>query len=173
MRLPVRILQVIIDLFTSARFVVEGDSMLPTLAHGDWVLAVRPRFSWNQLRRGDIVVLLRPGGNSGVSIKRVIGLPGEDLRLEDGLVYMDGLLLEEQYVEVSVSQELAAERPEQILEWWTGPGEYVVLGDNRRDSQDSRRFGTVDQQNILGRVWFPCWPPKACGRLSGGGSVSS
>lgn len=172
MRLPLRIVQVIIDLFTSARIVVEGDSMLPALANGEWVLAVRLRYRWNQLRRGDIIVLRRPAGNPGISIKRIVGLPNEDLRLEDGLVYLDRVLLEEQYIDVSVSPELAATRPNQILEWWTGPAEYVVLGDNRQDSQDSRRFGPVDQQLILRKVWFRCWPPKAWGWLPKGGAVS-
>ena len=93
MRLPLRIVQVIIDLFTSARFVVDGASMLPTLADGESVLAVRPRYGCNQLRRGDIVVLRRSAPDSGISIKRIVGLPNEDLRLEDGLVYLDTVLV--------------------------------------------------------------------------------
>ncbi len=164
-RFPHRIVQVLVDLFTSARFVVDGDSMRPTLASGEQVLAVRPRYGWNQLRRGDIVVLRYPAGNSRNYIKRIIGLPNEDLRLEGGLVYLDGVLLEERYIDVPVSREFAATRPDQNREWWTDPGEYFVLGDNRQDSQDSRRFGPVDRKLILGRVWFRCWPPSGWGRV--------
>ena len=72
-----RVVQFIIDLFTSARFVVDGDSMLPTVASGESVLAVRPRYRWNRLRRGDIVVLRHPAGNSEKYIKRIKAL--EDL----------------------------------------------------------------------------------------------
>ena len=136
--------------------------MLPTLANGQSVLAVRPRFSWNQIRRGDIVVFRHPMLADRTYIKRIAGLPGEDLRVEGGLVYLNGVLMEEPYLNGP-----AANRPEHDREWWLGPNEYFVLGDNRSDSQDSRTFGPIDRRLILGRVWFLCWPPGAWGPIPG------
>ena len=157
-----RLGQTLLDLCTSARFVVDGDSMLPALAGGESVLAVRTRFSWNLLRRGDIVVLQHPVWKDHTYIKRIVGLPNEDILLEDGLIYLSGNLLQEAYLEG-----LVAGGSDDRQEWWLGPEEYLVLGDNRNDSQDSRAFGPIDQRLILGRIWLRCWPPRSWGRISG------
>ena len=156
MSLPTRLGQTVINLCSSSRFVVAGDSMLPALASGESVLAVRTKFSWNRLRRGDIVVLRHPVWEDRTYIKRVVGLPNEDIRLEKGLVYVAEGLLQEAYVNGPGSG-----NSDRSQEWWLGPEEYFVLGDNRNDSQDSRAFGPIGQQLILGRVWFRCWPPRA------------
>ena len=150
--------QTLSDLVSSARFVVRGDSMLPTLADGEAVLAMRPN---GCLLRGDIVVLRNPVLNDRTFIKRVVGLPNEVLRLDEGLVYVNDELLGEPYLERSFTEYQGA-----IREWWMGPDQYFVLGDNRRASQDdSRAFGFVDRRNILGRVWFRCWPPRSWGKV--------
>ena len=81
MKTVIFFLQGLVNIFFSARYRVEGDSMLPTLAHRESVLVVRTRFGWNGLRRGDVVVFERPSGGEGSCIKRVVGLPGEDVRL--------------------------------------------------------------------------------------------
>ena len=78
-------LQGLVNLFFSARYRVEGDSMLPSLAHRESVLVVRTRFTWNRLRRGDVVVFAGPDGREGIYIKRVVGLPGDDLPGDDRL----------------------------------------------------------------------------------------
>ncbi|MDP7084652.1 MAG: signal peptidase I [Dehalococcoidia bacterium] len=150
---PSRILQALIRLFSSARYVVNGDSMLPSLSSGESVLAVRLRLPGGRVRRGDVVVLRNPAGTGRFYIKRIIGLPGEDIRLEGGLVYVNEVPVEETYLNRGTAAPKGDRR-----EWWTGPEEYVVLGDNRNDSQDSRAFGPVNRHVILGRVWFRCWP---------------
>lgn len=145
-------------LVSAARFVVRGDSMLPTLVDGEAVLAVRPN---GRLRRGDIVILHNPVLKGRTFIKRVVGLPNEVLRLEEGLVYVNEELLSEPYLERPFTENQGA-----IREWWMGPDQYFVLGDNRRDSQDdSRAFGFVNWCNILGRVWLRCWPPRSWGKV--------
>ena len=150
--------QTLSDLVSSARFVVRGDSMLPTLVDGEAVLAVRPD---GPLRRGDIVILHNPLLKGRTFIKRVVGLPNEVLRLDEGLVYVNDELLGEPYLERPFTEYQGA-----IREWWMGPDQYFVLGDNRRASQDdSRAFGFVDRRNILGRVWFRCWPPRSWGKV--------
>ena len=162
-----RLLQGLIDLLTSARFVVDGDSMLPALADKEWVLAVRPRFSWNRLRRGDIVVVRHPVWVKRTYLKRIVGLPDEEIGLRDGRVYVEGSQLEEGYPTLRGGDGRRDDR-----DWWTGPEEFFVLGDNRGDSQDSRSFGPVTRQLIVGRVWLRCWPRRAWGRIDPGGGPS-
>ena len=137
--------------------------MLPSLAHGESVLVVRTRFRWNRLRRGDVVVFERPGGGEGNYIKRVVGLPGEDLKITGGRVFLDGEMLAEDYIQ-GAGQWLAGEAGGggiggQSEEWFNGPDEYFLLGDNRADSNDSRAFGPVPEGLIRGKAWFRCWPP--------------
>jgi len=143
-------LQGIANIFVSARFRVEGDSMLPLLRDGESVFVVRPRLTWNRLRRGDVVVFERPDGQGGVFIKRIAGLPGEDVRIASGLVYLDGDLIGENFVQNVPEAD--------TKEWFNGPDEYFLLGDNRGDSNDSRAFGPVAGSLIKGRAWFRCWP---------------
>ena len=138
--------------------------MLPALAGSHHLLLVSPRFPWNRLNRGDIVVLRHPMRTDDVYVKRIVGLPDEDIRLEGGLVYLNGALLEEHYPTIA-----PAPGQEHPKEWWTGPDEYFVMGDNRRDSRDSRAFGPVNRRLILGRVWFRYWPPRAWGPVAGPG----
>ena len=135
----------------SAWFRVEGDSMRPFLKHGESALVVRTRFSWNKLRRGDVAVFERPTAAGGTSIKRVIGLPGEDIKIAGGRVYVDGQLLAEDYV--------GGVTDEEEKEWFNGPDEYFLLGDNRAKSTDSRNHGPVAGEKVKGRAWVCCWPP--------------
>ncbi len=152
-RLLISFIQGLVNIFFSARFRVEGDSMAPALRHGESVLVVRTRFRWNRLRRGDVAVFASPsGGGGGTYIKRVVGLPGEDIKIAEGMVYIDGGLLAEDYAQGTKE---AAEK-----EWFNGPDEYFLLGDNRADSNDSRAFGPVSRDSIRGRAWFRCWPPE-------------
>ena len=143
------ICQAFVNIFFSAMFRVEGDSMLPSLSHGESVFVVRTRFTWNKLQRGDVAAFKRPGG---IYIKRVVGLPGEDIRIANGRVNLNGEAL------VEASTQGAACGEEQ--EWFNGPNEYFLLGDNRADSNDSRAFGPVPTDFIIGKVWFRCWPPS-------------
>ena len=92
----VPVCQAVVNIFFSARFRIEGDSMLPSLSHGQSVFVVRIRFKWNRLRRGDVAVFQRPGG---IYIKRVVGLPGEDIRISEGQVYLNGVAMAEAYTQ--------------------------------------------------------------------------
>ncbi|MEC8856232.1 MAG: signal peptidase I [Chloroflexota bacterium] len=143
-------LQGFANIFFSARFRIEGDSMLPLLRHGESVFVVRPRLTWNRLRRGDVVVFERPGGQGWVYIKRIAGLPGEDIKIAGGWVFVDGNLLGEEFVQDASK--------DGTKEWFNRPDEYFLLGDNRGDSNDSRSFGPVSGELIKGRVWLRCWP---------------
>ena len=151
-------LQGLVNIFFSGRYRVEGDSMLPSLAHRESVLVVRTRFRWNRLRRGDVVVFERPGRGGGIYIKRMVGLPGEDFKIAGGRVYLDGKMLGEEYIQGVGEMENDGDADHR--EWFNGPDEYFMMGDNRTDSDDSRAFGPVPGGSIKGRAWFRCWPPK-------------
>jgi signal peptidase I len=136
--------------------------MSPTLASGQYVLAGPLRVRKEQLVRGDIVVIRHPVQQHRRYVKRIIGLPDEHVRLQGGLVYVNDSLLEEAYLNGRPNQHKDYDR-----EWWLGPEEYFVMGDNRGDSQDSRAFGPVHRALIMGRVWFRYWPLGAWGKVSG------
>ena len=160
--LPVRLVQGLLNLVASARYRVEGDSMLPTIAGKQHVLVAPLTFPWNRLHRGDIVLLRHPVLAHRTYIKRVIGLPDEEIRLERGLVYVNGQLLDEAYLGGQSGNWKGGPQ-----EWWMGPEEYFVAGDNRSDSlDDSRAFGPVNRNLILGRVWFRYWPLAAWGPIA-------
>jgi len=139
----------------SARFRVEGDSMLPTLCDGESVLVVRPGSRWTRINRGDLVIFEHPNGQGGVYIKRVVGLPGEDIKIAEGGVFWDGNLLGEDYIR---SGPIVDASRADTKEWFNGPDEYFLLGDNRGDSHDSRVFGPLAGDQIKGIAWVRCWP---------------
>ena len=159
------------SLAASSRFVVSGDSMLPNFDHDQYIL-VRRLDRVEGPRRGDVVVFqhhLRPGISL---LKRVVGLPGDRVRVTEGRVYVDGRLLEEPYLHGG-TQAPAAAAPRSSggagpgTEWTLHEGQYFVLGDNRSHPHpdDSRRFGPVEMGSIVGAAWFRYWPPSAWGRL--------
>jgi signal peptidase I len=162
-------------------FRVDGNSMEPTLTHSEMLIINRRaytsldinavldalpgvdrnsedrRYLFNPPQRGDIVVFRPPGTSSDPYIKRIVGLPGETVEIREGAVFIDGNRLEENYVSSSTS--------------WRGGGgsdqtqltipedEYFMLGDNRENSSDSRSFGTVPKDDIIGKSWLAYWPP--------------
>ena len=137
-----------------SHFRVHGDSMLPALRHGD-LLHVVPR-SWTHhgFRRGAVVIAESPGMPGEFWIKRVIGLPGEFVMPDDsGRVLIDDVPLPEPYLFPTRSS--TAHTPP----WLCDDHEYFLMGDNRADSNDSRRYGPVPLQTIIGRVWLR-WPPR-------------
>ena len=92
-------------------------------------------------------------------MKRVIGVPGDTVEIRDGLVYINGVPLDEPYMSTCSSQ---------WCDVTVGPREYFVLGDNRPQSDDSRNWGMVPEENIIGRAWLSYWPPGKFGLLFSG-----
>jgi signal peptidase I len=136
--------------------------MLPTLTNGQYVLAGALNLPWNQPGRGRIVVLRHPLQNHRIYIKRIVALPDESLYLKGGATYVNDSMLDEPYL-----NQLQYPRRDDGREWWMGPEEYFVMGDNRSDSEDSRIFGPVRRDLIVGTVWFRYWPLRAWGRVHG------
>jgi signal peptidase I len=136
---------------------VEGSSMLPQLRDQDRLFINKFAYHFEKIERGDIVVFYYPRDPSTSYIKRVIALPGDDLRVEKGLVYVNGALISEPYV------------PEQFkdfrsVEDSTIPsGQYFMMGDHRSNSSDSRDFGPVKRGLIYGKAAVVYWPEVDAG----------
>ncbi len=122
---------------------VEGDAMAPTLADGERVTVTKVV---QPLTRGDIVVFEHPRERSRMFLKRIVGLPGEQIEITDGGVTIDGRPLDDPYV-LAANRSKAHWGPTRIQD-----GEYFVLGDNRRNSEDSRHWGAVPRELIRSKV---------------------
>jgi len=127
---------------------VVGMSMVPTLSNSERYLLNRWVFHVRQPRRSEVVVLRDPSDN-GYSVKRVIGVGGETIALKEGKVYVNGRKLVEPYLPPTTPTYGCSVRDEVFH---CAPGTYFLLGDNRKNSIDSRTYGPVPRQNILGLV---------------------
>lgn len=141
-------------------YLVRGESMTPALRNGDVVLVTGLGRTESRPTRGDIVVAREPPPDGRRTIKRVVGLPGETVRFEEGLLYVDGGPLAEPYL-----GGLPAVLGLGEATWTVGPGEYFLLGDNRAHSTDSKDYGPVERSRIIGRAWWRYWPPGRAGRV--------
>ncbi len=140
------------------QFAVEGESMLSTLHDGDRVLVNRLSYRLHDPRRGDVVVLQRFDGNATERdlIKRVIGLPGETVEVRDCVVYIDDRQLEETYIDMAIQARDGCGGEQSPVE--VPDGSVFVLGDHRGASQDSRVFGPVTEDLLIGRAFVIIWP---------------
>jgi signal peptidase I len=159
-------------------FKVDGLSMAPTLQHGQYLLVNRAiyfnvdvelarrvntalpavgdrAYLFATPQRGDIVVLWPPSSSDRPYIKRVIGLPGETIAIRNGVVTINGVALDENYIKAPPAYVMAPRK--------VGTGEYFVLGDNRNNSSDSHLFGTVQADHIVGKAWISYWPAPLIG----------
>jgi signal peptidase I len=134
----------------SARVRVDGFSMQPTLEDNELVLVNKMAYWLGQPKRGDIVVFRYPVNPSEDLIKRVIGLPGDVVKIQDGKVFINGLGVSEPYI---------AAAPEYFGEWVVPEGQLFVLGDNRNDSLDSHEWGVLPLENVIGKAVLIYWPP--------------
>lgn len=148
---------VLIGVFLVQPFRVEGASMEPLLADGERILVDKLAYRVGEPSRFDVVVLRTETG--ATLVKRVIALPGERVETRGGRLLVDGRLLREPYVEAGRATD--EDRAALVL----APGQYWVLGDNRRVSVDSRRLGPVSRSELRGRAVVRYWPPGKLGRL--------
>ncbi len=145
-------------MFVAEPFVVSGSSMLPNYHDKDYLIVDRLTYHSSQPQRGDVVVLKYPKDTSQFFIKRIIGLPGETISFSQGHVFItnaqnpDGWQLNEPYLP---SQVETVAGPNAVT---LGSGEYFVLGDNRTASSDSRVWGILPYDDIVGKVWVRIFP---------------
>ena len=149
---------------------VIGLSMYPSLDDNDYLIANKLDYRLHPPQRGDVIIMRDPFDSSKDFIKRVIALPGEDLLIKDGRVYINGHLLNEPY--------LRTDEPWNNNANWPPPGsqdagqartipadQYFVMGDNRNASSDSRVFGSVARDRIEARAWLRIWPLANMGTI--------
>jgi signal peptidase I len=136
-------------------FIVKGESMVPTFQTGDYLIIDEISYRFTNPQRGDVVVLRYPLDESQRFIKRVIGLPGETVRIKNGAVRVvtggQELLLDETYVPKNSFTD-------GDINITLGPDKYFVLGDNRPFSYDSRRWGVLPRKDIIGKAFFRVLP---------------
>ena len=137
--------------------VVVGSSMEPGLREGQRLLINKVVYFFHEPERGDIIVFHPPGNQQADYIKRVIALSGDTIEIKKGITYVNGSQLNEPYIKDSPRGNF---KEDTIPE-----SEYFVLGDNRNNSNDSRKGWTVSQQNIIGKAWLSIWPPNEWGLI--------
>lgn len=139
-----------IRLFLVQPFYVEGASMEPNFYQNEYLIIDEISYRFNAKERGEVIIFKNPKDTKSYFIKRIIGLPGETVSVENGKVFVGGEQIDEPYIEnFSSDTHLAVTLAE---------NEYFVMGDNRTNSLDSRQLGPIHKDYIIGRVWIRGWP---------------
>src|SRR5246127_5013323 len=138
---------------------VEGTSMMPSLDDQERIFVNKFVYRWEPIERGDIVVFRYPRDPSKSYIKRVIGVPGDRIRIDTGQLYVNDQAIEEDYVPSAYTDERS------YAEIVVPAHSYFVLGDHRSMSHDSRDFGPVKEGYVFGKAVFGYWPMEKLGRL--------
>ena len=133
--------------------------MMPRLVDQQRIFVNKFVYHFEEIRRGDIIVFRFPLDSSKSYIKRVVGLPGDDVEIAQGELIVNGAYVSEPYV----SERYGDQRSYPLIR--VDPGYYYVLGDRRSTSNDSRTWGTVERSSIIGRAVFAYWPPARFGVL--------
>lgn len=137
-------------------FIVRGDSMEPNFYNGDYILIDELSFRFHEPKRGEVIVFRPPQNSSNPYIKRIVGLPGEEIEIKNGEIIVVNekgkvFLDESSYLPSGINTPGSVKI---IL----GENEYFVLGDNRQFSSDSRGFGSLQREDIVGRAFLRAWP---------------
>jgi signal peptidase I len=153
------VIAIIVILFLYQPVKVEGTSMMPSLVNQERIFINKFVYRFSDIHRGDTVVFQFPQDPSKSYIKRVIGIPGDVVSVEQGTVYLDGKPLDEPYVKPENRDTHSATTVALKAD------EYYVLGDHRNSSNDSRNWGTVKRSYIYGKAVFVYWPLDRLGLL--------
>ncbi|MEM9776128.1 MAG: signal peptidase I [Chloroflexota bacterium] len=135
----------------SQNFRIEGASMEPTLQEGQYLIVNRLSYFLDEPKRGDIIVLHFPNDRSRDFIKRIAGLPGDTVSISNGEVRVNDVLIDEPYIKDPSPNNQT---------WVVTEDHYFVMGDNRRNSSDSRSWSFLPEEDIIGEAWVVYWPPK-------------
>ena len=148
----------VIRYFLAQPFLVSGASMAANFNSGDYLVVDEITYRFDGPKRGDVIVFRYPNDPGTFYIKRIVGLPGEKIKVEDGSVYVDGKKIEEPYL----GEEVKTLGDADIV---LGESKYFVLGDNRYHSFDSRSWGLLDKKHIVGLARLRLFPFNAIGIL--------
>ncbi len=158
---------VLIYMFVAQPNEVKGSSMFPNFEDKDYLLTDKLSYRFGSPQRGDVVVFKAPVTESCAEteceyIKRIIGIPGDRIKVAGGKVYLNGELFKENYLPDGTKTSPGtynAEGVEKVIP----PNQYLCFGDNRGHSRDGREFGPVTKDRIVGRAFFRYWPSKSFG----------
>jgi signal peptidase I len=150
------ILMFLVIRFAVQNFNIEGTSMEPSLHNQELILVDKWTYLFRPPARGDVIVFVAPPNPSQDYIKRVVGLPGDVITINNTTVIVDGVTLRETYVDPNNQGNIYDYK--HIANMVVPPNHYFVLGDNRRGSSDSRDWGFVPKKNIIGRAAIVYWP---------------
>ena len=145
-------------------FLVHGTSMEPNFHNGDYLIVDEISYRFQDPQRGEVLVFRYPNDLSQRYIKRVVGLPGETVEIQDGKITISGSSADSQTFTLDEAKYLAGENTEGSLKMKLGSNEYFVLGDNRMFSSDSRIWGSLPREDIVGRVFLRIFPEFVYGK---------
>ncbi|MFN2158708.1 MAG: signal peptidase I [Anaerolineales bacterium] len=140
----------------SARIRVDGHSMEPTLQSGEFVIVNKLAYKFGTPESGDVIVFHYPRDPNQEYIKRIIGLPGDEVKISNGTVYLNEQPIQEPYI---------AAPPNYQSDWDVPTNSLFVLGDNRNNSSDSHNWGPVPMEYVIGKALVVYWPPEKWGLI--------
>lgn len=155
---------VVVYLFLMQPHEIKGSSMEPNFYNNEYILTDKISYRLHEPQRGDIVIFKAPVNPDVDYIKRVIGLPGDRIKIQSGTVYLNGEKLKEDYLRDQTYLFPGSFMSEGV-EITVPEGKLFLMGDNRPHSSDSRQFGPVALDSIIGRAFFRYWPITALGPL--------
>ena len=155
-------LLIVVYMFIAQPNQVKGASMEPSFYDGDYIITSKVTYKFRMPQRGDVIVLKSPKNPDIDYIKRIIGLPGDKILVQDANVYINGQIITENYISAPTNLWETGFLKEGVV--FTIPENYVfVMGDNRPRSSDSREFGPIPIESIIGVVKYRYYPPKKTG----------
>jgi len=146
-------------------FVIDGMSMEPSFSNNEYILVNKISYKVQDPQRGDVVVFKAPDNPQYDYIKRIIGLPGDIVAVKNGKVFINNKELDEKYIK---SETIVGSSINGSLETVVAKDDYFVMGDNRNHSTDSREFGQLPKENIVGKAWVVLYPKPALGFVKQG-----
>jgi len=155
---------IVIYLFVAQPNQVKGASMDPTFGSGDYIFTSKITYKIRSYHRGDVVVFRSPNNPDIEYIKRIIGIPGDVIMIKDSEVYVNGKQLKEDYISAKTNLWEGGFSKEgvgtKVMD-----GMLFVMGDNRPRSSDSREFGLITEESVIGQVFYRYFPPNKAGAI--------